>query len=151
MEEKSYECPCCGQNFTPESGVSPDEYLAKGCIQLLSENQEAYFTQESRHCPRCGLHDLEPELMQNPLSTEYTDGKVYICRRCAEHQKTEKRTVFYDWQFSRNFFTALMGDKCPRFVPELDNPYPLCDNQKCALTFVCQRSAHLENDGGYEN
>jgi hypothetical protein len=43
-----------------------------------------------------------------------------------------------------------LRETCPRFVPEADAPYPLCDNPKCRVSKSCDLSAHCEYDWGAE-
>ena len=33
---------------------------------------------------------------------------------------------------------------CKNFIPEKDNPYPLCDNKDCELSATCNLSAHMD-------
>jgi len=33
--------------------------------------------------------------------------------------------------------------ECPNYMPEKDNPYPLCDNPGCPDSEVCCLSAHM--------
>lgn len=35
-------------------------------------------------------------------------------------------------------------EKCPEYIPEKNNPYPLCDNKKCEERFVCCISARMK-------
>jgi hypothetical protein len=43
-----------------------------------------------------------------------------------------------------SFYPTFLDDKdCRDYVPEKDNPYPLCDRSNCILALSCNQSAHM--------
>ncbi len=45
---------------------------------------------------------------------------------------------------------APTNEKCPDYIEEKDNPYPLCDNPACPRTRTCNLSAHMA-ESAYDN
>lgn len=37
-------------------------------------------------------------------------------------------------------------EECENYIPEKDNPYPLCDNKECKESKICNISAHMKEE-----
>lgn len=147
MEESTSnrcKCPLCNQAFTPEDGLSPQDHLAKGILKAYRELQDASLTHEFP-CPRCGRNRMRPILAKNAAS-RYED--IYICEECGtdEALRDTRQNVLplQGWFVVSELFGRISGVSCENYIPEKNNPYPLCDNPACSSAASCTMSKHME-------
>ena len=144
-KNKECTCPLCSQRFTPENGKSTEEHIALGILKAYREMQDASLSYELP-CPRCGRLRMRSDLAKNALS-RYSD--IYICPECGEDEVARDyarndRIPVTAWFVAREILSSISGVKCPEFVSEKDNPYPLCYNPACSESAVCNRSLHMD-------
>lgn len=149
-KNKKCTCPICNQAFKPSEGLTPEEHIAKGIIRVFAEMQKDPFINTS-HCPRCGHRQMEPELEHNAISRQID---VYVCNDCgideALNGTNNNKFSLVSWSIVSEILKNICGLKCENYIPEKGNPYPLCDNKFCKDSKICNISAHLEDDGGYD-
>lgn len=142
-------CPLCGRIFAPEEGSTPKQHLAMGIIKTYSAIQRKHNDTELR-CPRCGKLKMRENQVTNAYSRHYG---IYICNDCGTDEALRDYGKYplplLEWDVVKFILLPLQLGKCDRFIPEKESAYPLCDNRECAESLACQRSAHLEDDGGY--
>ena len=150
--EKANECSCplCGQDFTPENGITPEEHLARGILGTYSEMQKST-EPDDFPCPRCGHSRMRPELAANAVSRHFD---VYICSECGtdEALRDYRKDVLplTVWYVVQELLKHMPGITCPNHIPDQSSEYPLCVNRECEKAAECNLSAYMTDQGGYD-
>ena len=133
-------CPLCGRDFTPETGLTPKEHLAKGILKTYSEIQKSANI-ESLPCPRCGYMRMKP---RNALSRHFN---IYICSECGtdEALRDFKKDVLplSSWLVVEKFLMHMPGIECPNHISDQNSQYPLCINRECEKSPTCGISVFM--------
>ena len=76
-ETKTCICPVCSREVNPSAGLSGEEQIIKGIMELYKKMQEK---QECRNCPRCGLERMAK---RNALSRQFD---IDVCPECGSDE-----------------------------------------------------------------
>jgi hypothetical protein len=141
-------CPICGQGFTPKTGVTPEEHLARGVLRTYSGMQKST-QRDELPCPRCGKMKMDPKPERNALSRHFD---VCICNDCGtdEAMRVYKKNVLplSVWFIVWDLLKVLPGVKCPKHIPDQNSEYPLCINRDCENSSKCGISAFMADNCG---
>jgi hypothetical protein len=64
-------------------------------------------------------------------------------RSLARDRETRQKAVLPVLTAEKSAAPRKVCGNCPGFIPEEDNPYPLCDNPACPQRDACNLSAHM--------
>jgi ribosomal protein S27AE len=136
-------CPLCGGDFIPETGLTPKEHLTRGILKTYCEMQKSTHT-ENLPCPRCGYMSMKPRLATNALSRHFN---IYICSTCGtdEALRDFKKDVLplSAWNAVIGLLIHMPGIECPKHIPDQNSQYPLCINRKCEKSSTCGISVFM--------
>jgi len=143
-------CPFCGQEYILENGITPEEHLARGILRTYNGMQKS--TQiDDLPCPRCGHMRMRPELAANAVSRHFD---VHICSECGtdEAMRDYSKDIrpLFAWFIVKELLKRMPGIHCPKHIPDQNSEYPLCVNRKCEISTVCNLSAYMADQGGYD-
>lgn len=148
--DKKCSCPLCNQAFEPSEGLTAEQHLAKGIIRTYKDMQQSSMAFELP-CPCCGHNRMNPVLEENAIS-RHCD--VYICSECTIKEEMQGYIIdelsITTWYMVNELLKTICGLKCPNYLPEKNNPYPLCDNTECKESKTCNCSAHMDESKFYK-